>query len=91
MKVKLTKIASIHNNLRTDTVDGEAQDIPTLGKSFVMFAPPLEAIDGFRLVQTTPVQKIEGEGSGVRFWTKNSEYTLQYLEDSFGSDSDTAG
>jgi hypothetical protein len=76
-KVKLTRVASNHARLRTDTVEGECSLLPTVGECFIMTAPGLEF--GTRFVNTSPVKEIIKDGSTERFKTENSEYQLELL------------
>jgi hypothetical protein len=78
MQVKLTRITSSHDNLRTTDVVGEASAPPTVGHRFVMTAAPLEAGD-IRIVDTSPVQSVEADGDFYTFRTLNSVYTLSVL------------
>lgn len=76
MKVRLTKIESSHNNLRTDIVEGDLLYWPGVGESIIVTAKPLVE-GGMRLVRTSPVSKIEGD----LFHTLNSVYRLERLDD----------
>jgi len=79
MKAKLTRIKSTHNNLRTDEVIGETDDLPIVGESFSMSGEGIEF--GTRLIFTTPVKNLEKIGEKIYiFSTKNSEYKLEFLE-----------
>lgn len=86
MKCKLTRLKSNHQNLRTDTIEGQCDDLPAKGRCFMMTAPPLDPASGMRYVHTTPVlelehdgDKPEGIGAGIVFTTRNSTYHLLYL------------
>lgn len=81
--VRLTKIESSHSALRTDTVEGEIEELPTLNNRFKMFVKPLEA-GMFRYITTSPVQKITRGGKDIKwnvilFETLNSKYKLEAL------------
>jgi hypothetical protein len=71
--VKLTKISSSHNNLRTNDVTGKCHVLPQVGTSFTMFAEGLEF--GTRIIATSEVKEVTPEG----FKTENSEYKLEVL------------
>lgn len=83
-KVKLWKIKSSHNNLRTDIIEGECNELPKRGKSFVLFSESLSKSfvpsDGLlRHIITTPVTKAIWDGEDQQaclFKTKNSTYVL---------------
>lgn len=81
-KVKLTRIKSDHSNLRTDTVDGECEELPKTGKSFVMTGPPLNPDAVMRVVETSEVLLVdwtEYEDKIIDFNTMNSMYRLEIL------------
>ena len=77
-KVKLTKIKSSYDNLRTDEIEGETLELPEKGKSFQMFGPGLVA--GTRMVITTEIQFVEKMGNVYRFNTLNSTYQVEVLD-----------
>lgn len=80
-KVRLTKISSTHNNLRTDSIEGEAAYLPAIGLPFVMFGDALTPNGVHRMVMTTNVQIIleDNEGGVIEFDTENSKYKLELL------------
>ncbi len=77
-KVKLTKVRSNHNNLRTDEILGVTEKLPTKGEDFNLLGKGLEF--GTRSVRTTPVEKIEQIDNEYLFHTRNSTYKLEVLE-----------
>lgn len=77
-KVKLTKIQSNHQNLRTNEILGTCMHLPVEGSVFYLMAPPLES-GNVRLVTTTVVQKVVDLGSVLDFETENSSYKLEIL------------
>lgn len=78
----LTRIESIHSNLRTDEVFGETKDLPMIGKSFVMSADPINENAFIRVIETSPVKEVRHhtEEGSLEFWTNNSHYGLQILD-----------
>jgi hypothetical protein len=74
----LTKIFSTHNNLRTPTVSGVYDDLPSAGERFTLVGKSLSAEEGFRLVTTSPVEQTWKVSMGGRdvvcFKTENSVY-----------------
>ena len=78
-KVKLTKIKSNHDNLRTDEIEGETLELPEKGKSFQIYAPGL--VHGIRMVTTTEIQFVEKLGNVYHFNTLNSIYQVVVLDD----------
>jgi hypothetical protein len=80
LEVKLTRIQSTNDNLRTPSVEGVAQEIPRVDSRFLMFSKGLEF--GTRLVCTTEVKEVVLIDSTeltdtYRFTTQNSEYELR--------------
>lgn len=84
IRVKLVRIQSNHQNLRTDEIDGKSFHIPEIGESFSIFSEPLEDKSASaRVVVTTPVVTCSYD-FGKRhfaFTTKNSIYRLDVTED----------
>lgn len=76
MKVRLKKILSNHNRLRTDVIEGDLAFIPVIGEIIYIIAKPLDSTQDFRKLTTSPVKKIEGN----RYFTQNSVYELEILE-----------
>jgi len=81
----LIKIESIHNNVRTDEMEGYCLDLPQLGKSFriISLGGGLSVPSSDRMISTTSVNKMELiDDYTVEFRTKNSTYRLlQYASD----------
>lgn len=75
MHVKLTKIKSSHQILRTETVVGDAAELPAVGKRFTMTSEPLDTGMDIRFIQTSAVTEVTATG----FTTANSEYQLEVL------------
>lgn len=77
-KVKLTKIKSNHNNLRTDVIEGFCKKLPVLNEDFIMFSEGLEDPSAMRMIRTTKVLGIETSSSQeMYFTTRNSSYNLK--------------
>lgn len=55
--VKFTKVKTNHNRVRTDEVLGKTDELPQVGKQFVLFGEGLEF--GTRRVNTSPVKEVE--------------------------------
>jgi len=79
--VKLTKIRSSHENLRTDEIVGFCNELPILDLTFVMYGEGLELKEAVRIVTTTRVQHVETIGNIINFGTENSLYKLELLND----------
>jgi len=80
-KVKLTKIKSNHNNLRTREVIGDCNDLPYVGKGFFMWSAPLVEGSICRIVKTTPIQDVYLKDGVYHFHTENSYYQLECIEE----------
>ena len=82
LNVKLVKIKSSHEGLRSNEIIGQTEQIPEVGESFTLFAQPLEAGD-VRIVSTTDVKTCEYDETTRRFdfTTQNSDYSLYILDD----------
>ena len=79
--VKLTKIRSSHEELRTDELTGFCNELPTLDLTFIMFAEGLESGEAVRMVRTSRVQHVENMDNIINFGTENSLYKLEVLGD----------
>lgn len=80
MKVRLTKIESTHSNLRTDLIEGKCIDLPEIGESFFVVAPPLDPTKDFRMVNTSEVKELTTLPDGkILFKTANSTYEIEIL------------
>jgi len=81
VKVKLVRLESNHNNLRSSVILGECDDLPKVGHVFQMEGPPFDPNGGRRYVTTTPVTESSSlpNVSKIVFKTKNSKYRLEVL------------
>ena len=89
-EVKLTKLSTNENKVRTKEVVGVCAELPKVGKYFVMFAEALDKMYSARMVSTSRIKEIEttslhigngGIGDRYRLTTENSEYTVEVLGD----------
>ncbi len=83
MKCRLTRINSVHQNLRTDEIVGGCPEAPRMGALFLMTAKSLDPAKHVRLVETTRIVKVTSseEGKVIEFETKNSIYKWEHLVD----------
>lgn len=87
LRVRLKKLESNHNRLRTDEIEGKCTHVPEVGYSFQMFGealdPAMKKVGGFRTVTTSTVQFCEylPGTKTFRFQTRNSKYQLEVLDD----------
>lgn len=84
LNLRLTRISSNHNRLRTNEVVGWGEKIPEVGEPFTMTAPPLDPEAGFRYVTTSPVKSVapiknDDAVVGYLFNTENSTYQVDIL------------
>ncbi len=79
-KVKLTKLCSNHNHIRTPIIEGECVFLPIIGRIFTMVAPPLDKTKVVRYLHTTRVVDIVNAGTACMFHTRNSVYRLDIIE-----------
>lgn len=79
--VKLTRVDSIHNNLRDEAVYGWTNDLPEYGSVFQMFAAPRDNPEAnVRLITTSNVQEVIGQDDKtIVFSTRNSTYKVEVL------------
>lgn len=79
-KVKLTKIESIHNNLRTNEVIGYCWNLPTVGERFMIWEEPKFENVVIREVITTTIKEVEQIYEKIwEFKTQNSTYYLELV------------
>lgn len=80
LRVKLVKIESNHNNLRTNEMEGRTGSIPEVGYDIIVFGEGIEF--GTRMIHTTEVKEstYNKETKTFTFKTKNSTYSLEMLD-----------
>jgi hypothetical protein len=76
-KVKLTKVSTNKNGMRTPIVEGYCDELPTVGQGFILLTEPLETGD-VRKVWTSNVKAFSvEEPKEMQFTTQYSEYRLE--------------
>lgn len=84
-KVKLIKLNSSHNNLRTPEIVGVCEELPIVGSMFSMTGDPLELDieEGIRFILTTPIiiSNYDEVNKQYIFSTANSHYKLEVIEE----------
>ena len=80
-KVKLEKVESSHNNLRTNSVTGVCIELPIVGKSFMLMSDEvLTASATVRVINTSIVKDVLKCANGdLSFTTENSTYLLKTM------------
>lgn len=82
-KIRLTKLNSTHQNLRTDVVEGVIHKKPELFECLEIYAKPLDPTKFERYVKTSPIMDIERFDEvgidSINFNTLNSRYRLEYI------------
>ena len=83
MKCRLTRLNSVHRNLRTDEIVGGCSGRPVTGAPFIMTSTLLDSNAHVRLTETTRVTKTTSSEAGkvIEFETKNSIYKWEHLVD----------
>ena len=82
IRVRLTRLASENQNLRTPSVEGTTYQLPTIGCCMVVWGEPLDPQADIRMVKTSEIQAVYArQGQGQRFDTFNSQYLLEVLAD----------
>ncbi len=81
MKCRLTRLNSVHQNLRTDEVVGSCDHEPVVGQRFIMTAAPLNPDASVRWIETTEVAERTDlvKGQTIEFKTLNSDYKWEFL------------
>ena len=75
--IKLTRLESNHNNLRTSEIYGYLQTTLVVGEEIMITAKPLDASFDVRCIHTTPILEIDGN----IYRTKNSVYRIEFVEE----------
>ena len=79
MKVKLVKLNSTHERLRTPTVKGTCTKLPVVGKRFKLIGEGITI--GLRYVETSIVKAVSEITKDVwLFTTEYSQYKLERME-----------
>jgi hypothetical protein len=83
VKCKLTRVRSIHANLRTREAEGISNDPPTVGEVFVLIAEALNPDPRVtaRMIETTEVLEVteNPDADHLKFSTVNSDYEWELL------------
>lgn len=79
--VRLTRVRSKHQNIRTDEVVGVTWVLPIVEHPFRMVGAPLNPNADARLVFTTRILSLEYEDGVYIFNTANSTYQLEVLDE----------
>lgn len=77
IKCVLTNLSQ-NDHTRTNEIEGECFEEPTVGKPFKMVAPPLANGD-VRIVVTSPVVRRLMLNGGIFFHTENTLYTWREI------------
>lgn len=88
LNVKLTKIESNHNNLRTNDMVGTTAQIPEVGHEFIILGESLSFKGGARVIHTTEIKdvKLDLANKKMTFQTQNSTYDLEVLDKDLSDD-----
>jgi len=78
MHGNLTKLSDNKNALRTNNIEGDYSNAPSVGKSFTIFGEPLTKEADVRIITTSMVEEISAEEDhSITFRTLNSLYRLE--------------
>jgi len=83
-KVRLTKLSSNKNDLRTKDVIGRTSRLPMVGRSFELLGEPLEDEEAnYRVVTTNLVfETVDKDNGSIEFMTRSgSQYRVEILDD----------
>ena len=82
-KIRLTKLDSTHENLRTDIVEGIIHKKPELHECLEIYAKSLTLEAAERYIKTSPIMSIEYFDEvgidTINFMTLKSRYRLEYI------------
>lgn len=84
--VKLTQLVSESDSVNQKyigEVTGRTEELPTLGRGFVMYSEKLHPTKGlYRIIHTPAVERIEQEegDNKMLFYANNSVYELKILD-----------
>lgn len=83
LRVRLRKIESTHDRVRTDVIEGDlVNDLQEGASCMIMgeaLTPTIRDEGGVRWFESTPIQSLVREGNVFRFTTLNSKYELEIL------------
>jgi len=81
MKCKLTRVRSVHANLRTREAEGICNNPPEVGVEFEMLADALTPGASVRMIKTSEVLEVEEDPDEkhLKFSTVNSDYTWEVI------------
>ena len=81
MRCRLTRLGSVHRNLRTNVVVGNCAFAPIQGLAFIMTGKPLNPNATFRFVQTSRIDRVtpSEKEDALEFQTQNSVYKWERL------------
>lgn len=77
LRIKLVRIRSAHQNVRTNEVVGVTEDLPKVGSRFIMFGAPVDPKFDIRMIETSVVTAVDRDTLPVTFRTQFSQYRLE--------------
>lgn len=83
IKARLTRTRSTNTDLselRTNTVEGVFEHVPTLNERFVLIGESLTEGGLARIISTSPIKVLTVTATGYTFETRNSRYDLEILD-----------
>lgn len=77
MKGKIVKVSDNENELRTNSMEGVFEDLPKVGRSFIIIGEGLTPGLPNRIITTSPVTEVVTIKKGYRIYTTFSVYELE--------------
>lgn len=78
--IKISRPKGVEGGLRTKTVEGTSEVLPTVGKCFSMLAEPLDKNASIRFIETSVIEDVLKKGKTYTFRTRSgSVYKLKEL------------
>lgn len=81
MRVRITRLRSTHDKLRTDSVEGDSMTLPRAGGRVVVVGQPLTPGADHRVVTTSEVRSVFQDNGAFLFTTLNSTYRMELLDE----------
>ena len=79
MKVRLIKLESTHENLRTDVVEGTLEVPPQIGEHMLILADPIDQDADVRYIMTSEITGVLYQPGIWHVSTKNSTYQVEEI------------
>lgn len=82
-QVKLKKIESTHNNVRSNEINGVCYELPKVGSSFMLLSSETLTPDtNLRQIVTSEITEVREFDGEIIFRTRNSLYSITVIDES---------